>query len=208
MVKKSPILATVLLVLTASAAAAGCSRHVVAGSAAYLPVQGGFNEALLDRSILAEANYQRCLKNRPPLRPLSQLRLPAERHSNWMARSDTLSHTSAIAGRATLRDRINSTGLPVRSAAENIAQVPLFDLTPRFRVVDAGRCRFAAPDGRNLGPHSYSSLARKVVDLWMHSPGHRRNLLSRSTNYMAAAASLSPDSQFCGEIYITQIFAG
>ena len=162
----------------------------------------------MDRAIRAEANYQRCLKNRGPLQPLSLLRDPAQTHSYWMARAETLSHSSSIAGRRTLQERISSTGLPVRSAAENLAQVPLYDLTPRFRVVDAASCRFASPSGRYLGRHSYESFARKVVDLWMKSPGHRRNLLSRSTSYMAAAAVLDPQARHCGDIYVTQIFAG
>lgn len=208
MIGKSPLLLAILLFVMAGAADAQCVRTPASGSRALMPVNGGFDEALLDRSILAEANYQRCLRGRRPLHPLRQLRSPAQIHSIWMARAETLSHDSGIAGRRTLRDRISSTGLPVHTAAENIAQLPLYNLTPRFRVIDAASCHFASPDGHNLRPHSYQSFARKVVDMWMHSRGHRRNLLSRSTNYMAAAAVLSPGSEYCGDIYVTQIFAG
>lgn len=209
MVKKSPILAAFLICIAGAASAgAYCHRAEVPGSGRSLPLAGRFDEALLDRAILAEANFQRCIMGRDPLKPLSDLRAPARAHSSWMARAETLSHRSSIAGRATLRDRITSTGLPVHSAAENLAQVPLYNLPPRFRVVDAGRCRFASTDGRNLFPHTYASFAQKVVGLWMTSPGHRKNLLSRSTSYMAAAAALSPDADFCGDIYVTQIFAG
>ena len=205
---KSPILAAMLLGFMSGAAVAGCERAYVSGSSTLMPVRGGFDEALLDRAILAEANYQRCLKDRAPLKPLRQLRGPAQRHSVWMAQAETLSHRSSVAGRRSLQDRISSTGLPVRSAAENLAQIPLYDLTPRFRVIDAASCRFTSPDGRYLGRHSYASFAHKVVGLWMQSPGHRRNLLSRSTSYMAAAAVLDPGTHYCGDIYVTQIFAG
>jgi uncharacterized protein YkwD len=43
--------------------------------------------------------------------------------------------------------------------------------------------------------------ARKVVDLWIHSPGHRKNMLG---NYNLTGIGIASDRH--GELYFTQIF--
>lgn len=173
-----------------------------------MPVSGKIDQDLLDRAILAEANFHRCQNDLQNLKPLSVLRDPAKDHSDWMAKRQKLSHKSTVRGRRTLRDRVGSTGLATRAAAENLALLPLFDLTPRFRIVDSKGCLFTSPDGTRLTPHSYESFAEKVVAMWMDSPGHRRNLLSRSTSHMAAAASVRSERKSCGTVYVTQLFVG
>lgn len=206
-IKILPILALVTCLLP-GVALAKCAEPNVRGANEYLSASGQFDAQLMDRAILSAANYQRCLKGLPALRPVSALIPPAKDHSNWMASKKRLSHTSTVAGRRTLKDRVFSTGLPARAASENLAQLALFDLTPRFRVIDGKSCRFASPDGKRLTPHSYASFADKVVTLWMNSPGHRRNLLSRKTTHMASAASLRENRTTCGTVYVTQIFVG
>ena len=189
-------------------AEAACKRTDVTGADRHMPVNGSFNQTLLDAAILAEANYYRCKSNLKPLQSLTVLRDPAKGHSDWMAKKNKLSHKSNVRGLRTLKDRVNSTGLVARSAAENLAYLPLFDLTKRFRIVDSNSCLFASLDGKRLKPHSYESFAQKVVLMWMNSPGHRKNLLSRSTSHMAAAATLRPERKSCGNVYVTQLFVG
>ena len=206
MVKILPILAVAVACL-ATSAGADCGRATVAGSTRQISAHD-LDERLLDRAILAEVNYRRCLSGLSALKPQSALRSPARDHSVWMASARQVSHRSTLAGRATLSDRVRSTGLPVRAAAENIAQVPLYNLPPRFRIVDRASCQFASPSGKALGRHSYRSLAAKVVTLWMESPGHRRNLLSRKTTQLASVAIVNPRANYCGDVYVTQIFVG
>ena len=190
------------------AAMADCPRKTFPGANAPLSTTGNFNAQLLDRSILAEANYQRCRSGLPTLFPLTELRSPAQAHSNWMAKRNKLSHQSTVQGRKTLRDRVKSTGLATRTAAENLALLPLFDLTPRFHVIDRSSCRFTSTSGERLKPHTYESFSRAVVKMWMKSPGHRRNLMSNSVSHMAAAATLKAERKTCGTVYVTQLFVG
>lgn len=208
MIKKLPILALGLTIAFGSAAYAGCARLVVSGADQTMPAKGALNQGLLERALLAEVNYRRCRIGRDALSPISKLREPARNHSAWMAGAMRLSHRSSVAGRATPADRVRSAGLRPRAYAENLAQIPLYNLTPRFRVVDQARCRFVTPGGRRVGLHSYASFAYKVVALWMESPGHRRNLVSRKTTHLASAAVVNPRSNYCGDIFVTQIFVG
>ena len=56
--------------------------------------------------------------------------------------------------------------------------------------------------GENIAMGSRLS-ARQVVSLWMHSPGHRRNILNRNYRYLGVGAYRSLDT---GTIYVAQNF--
>ena len=55
--------------------------------------------------------------------------------------------------------------------------------------------------------HSYASLARRAVAVWMASPGHRRNILDPALRRVAGAAAIQPGPH-CGRVWLTQTFAG
>ena len=203
-----PMAVALLLGATMATTASACQRTIVSGSSAELPLDGTYNPTRLDQAILAEVNFQRCLIKRRPLQLQAELRQPARAHSDWMARNQRLSHKSAVSGRRTLSDRVRASGVRYRYAAENLAYLPLYDLSSRFRVVSKSQCQFVSASGRRLGRHTYQSLAVRVVEMWMNSPGHRRNLLSQRTTHLSTAAAYQPRSGFCGDIYVTQIFVG
>lgn len=69
-------------------------------------------------------------------------------------------------------------------------------LTPFLRT-----CRAHAA-GENLGLGNVS--ARRMVRMWMHSPLHRRNLLSRSFTRLGVGAAYSSG----GRLYTVQDFTG
>ena len=171
--------------------------------------QSAINQDLLQRAILAEVNYHRCIEKRQPLVLAPEdLKRVAHGHSNWMAGSGKMSHTGGTASGRTLVDRVRRSGLSARTYAENLAFLPRYRFGGKpFRVTDRKGCRFQLADGKVVGPHTYRSLARSVVTMWMNSPGHRRNLLSRNQRQMSAAASISPD-KYCGRLYVTQMFLG
>ncbi|MEO0653955.1 MAG: CAP domain-containing protein, partial [Pseudomonadota bacterium] len=68
-------------------------------------------------------------------------------------------------------------------------------------------CIFADRQGQQIPPHSYASLAQRVVTLWLDSPGHRRNILAPNVSAMAAGTAFS-QSDTCGDFWITQVFVG
>lgn len=189
-----------------AASAAACV--VPTGSDARLN-QDRIDQQLLSQAILAEVNYRRCQARLDALKPATATLVQvAKGHSAWMAASGRMSHRGGRETGRTLSDRVRRAGLRPQIYAENLAFLPRYRFGEnRFRVDSRADCRFVASDGRVIDQHSYRSLARTVVSMWMKSPGHRRNMLSTRQRHMSAGASLSPDD-LCGRYYITQIFVG
>jgi uncharacterized protein YkwD len=73
--------------------------------------------------------------------------------------------------------------------------------TVRQRVNEAGiRWRTL---GENLAySKGYTNPVAASLSGWMHSPGHRKNILDRTFNQTAVGAWISPD----GTVYFTEIF--
>ena len=174
-----------------------------------VPAQG-IDQRLLNRAVRAEVNYHRCRAGLDPLRDAGRnLAHVVEGHSTWMARSQTLSHRSTVPGRASLTQRVKATGIRFRTGAENIGMVHRYQIDNlSFRILDSQACSFATHDGRPLPAHSYGSLARHAVTLWMASPGHRKNILDRRVKMMSTAVAFDPNSQYCGRFWLTQTFIG
>jgi len=102
-------------------------------------------------------NHVRANHGLSPLRVVTRLRRAATRHSNSMGRIGYFRHELRYKGTwksfgTWIRWYWPGAGYTSWSAGENLA--------------------WGAPD---LGP-------RKTVSLWMHSPGHRANLLNKSWN--------------------------
>ncbi|PWE29944.1 hypothetical protein DDZ14_16000 [Maritimibacter sp. 55A14] len=77
----------------------------------------------------------------------------------------------------------------------------------RLQVIDRARCRFTA-EGRAVEPHSYASLARLAVTMWMNSRGHRRNRMRGRVRLTATAAAIEPGGRYCGRYWLTHDFMG
>lgn len=200
------VAALVVMIGLGAGAALACDRPV--GSRTGVD-PGRIDQSALSQAILAEVNYARCQSGQRALRQApNSLTASTTAHSAWMAQVRRLSHLGRGASGRDLRTRVQSAGIPMRTASENIAQLPRFAFGgQRFRVIDRGSCQFQNRDGRQIAPHSYSSLAERVVALWLASPGHRRNVLDPGVTAMAAGTAFS-QSDTCGDFWITQIFVG
>ncbi|MDJ1009570.1 MAG: CAP domain-containing protein [Paracoccaceae bacterium] len=190
--------------------AEACTRNIPARAAEIVVPTKRINQGLFDAAVRAEVNYHRC---RAGLRPVgdagSGVAGVARGHSNWMASRQVLSHRSTIPGKASLSQRIKSTGVQYRTGSENIGMVHRYRIdNRRFKILDSGSCKFATYDGRPLPAHSYASLARHIVQLWMESPGHRKNILDRRATRTAVAVAFDPRAQYCGRYWVTQNFIG
>ena len=200
--------ATVLMLSAASAEA--CTRTLPDRAVNTLVPAKGINQDLLESAIRTEVNFHRC---RAGLRQVSDagngLARQAHAHSKWMARTGQLAHKSTVAGSATLIQRIKKSGVRFRTGSENIGMVHRYQIdNRRFRILDAKSCTFATMDGQRLPAHSYATLARHIVTLWMESPGHRKNILDRNVKAMSSAAVFDPKAQHCGRFWVTQNFIG
>ncbi|WP_068108543.1 CAP domain-containing protein [Tropicimonas marinistellae] len=202
---------TVLVVLNAEPAdaARSCARAPVSG--VDQPVDPKrIDQRRLNAAILSEVNYLRCRKGLSQLAAPGSLQKVAAGHSRWMASKGRLTHMSDRRGKQTPKDRVVSTGLVKRMGSENIAKVSLYrlDEVGRFRIDDAAACRFRTTNGNRIGPHTYGSLARYVANLWYNSSKHRKNLMDGRARMTGTGASFDARGRNCGNIYLTQNFAG
>lgn len=198
------------LLAALSGVADACNRDISARAAQTIVPGARINQGLLDDAIRTEVNYHRCRIGLSKVGDAGRsLARQAERHSKWMARRQQLTHQSTVSGAATLEQRIRAAGVRFRSGSENIGMVHRYQIdNRRFKILNSSQCQFATQSGQRLEPHSYASLARHIVDLWMDSPGHRRNILDGSVDKMTTGIAFDPKSQYCGRFWVTQNFIG
>jgi uncharacterized protein YkwD len=196
--------------MTQPSVADACTREVTKAAAQTIVPAGRINQKLLNDAVREEVNYHRC---RAGLSSVSSAGAPLARearaHSRWMAKSQQLTHRSTVPGRASLKQRIRASGVNFRTGSENIGMVHRYQIdNRRFKILNARQCKFATQSGQPLPPHSYASLARHIVNLWMDSPGHRRNILDRQAKKVSTAVAFDPNAQYCGRFWLTQNFIG
>lgn len=208
--KIAVILTGAVFLFAMPSVADACTRQISKTAAQTIVPASRINQKLLSDSVRAEVNYHRC---RAGLSPVASAGAPlakeARAHSRWMAKSQQLTHRSTVPGRASLMQRIKASGVSFRTGSENIGMVHRYQIdNRRFKIVSASQCKFATQQGQPLPAHSYASLARHIVDLWMNSPGHRRNILDRQAKKVSTAVAFDPNAQYCGRFWLTQNFIG
>lgn len=153
--------------------------------------------------------YTNCERQKAGLKPLSvsaQLAQLAQAHSLDMARRDYFSHSEPkLFGHKSFSSRMPIQQLNLRQVAENIAMFPVV----KSRKTTERRLSTGQLLGRSVEEdiYSYDALARQVVENWMQSPGHRKNILAPQLDEIAMGFGLG---QHKGQsyVYITQDFGG
>ncbi len=192
----------------ATTANASCAVKKISGAEKAITVNG-LNQSLLNRAVIERVNAERCKRSLSPVKTAPGLREQATRHSTWMARHQKLSHKASGGFKRSLKDRLRASGVRFRTGAENIGWVHLYAIDGHnFVIRSSQKCHFIANGGRRVGRHSYNSLASLIVRKWMESPGHRKNILGKQLRYSGVGAGIQPGSQYCGSVFLTQIFAG
>jgi uncharacterized protein YkwD len=130
----------------------------------------------LESAVLAEMNLARARNHRAPLRMLDTLTRPARAQSRYLLRTGLLSHDSPDG--SPFWTRLERAGFPGnRAMGENL--------------VELGGCN--------------ESTARLAVQLWMQSPAHRANMLSKQFHLAGLGAASSAD---CDTTVITADLGG
>jgi uncharacterized protein YkwD len=196
--------------VTPEAAKASACKKPGYSSAFLKPVPTrGINQALFSQAMQMEADFARCQRGRGHLVLAPKLTGIAAGHSGWMAKAKKLNHKSTRAGMRTMSNRVRSTGLAFRTAAENIAAYDRFSFPEgQFKILNASACKFATQGGKAIPAHSYASLAQAVVAGWMGSPPHRKNLLNGRISMVGSGLAFDGTAPFCGRFYITQNYLG
>lgn len=168
---------------------------------------------LLNAAVFYETNRRRREMELPDFQFSLALEKAAMDHSKDMVKLDFYSHTSPVAGRENPKVRLNQVGINNAFTAENI--------NIGFGIAYEGGRPVYTPDqnqgkyfsydlnGVPLPPQTYNSLARSVVDSWMNSPGHRRNILSPDLKFMGIGSAHYRDAKFfqMDKFKVTQNFA-
>jgi uncharacterized protein YkwD len=151
-------------------------------SGAFSKSSGILHPKELERRIFQLTNEGRRKNGLPPLDPDDSLALKAREKSDDMLKNNYFSHTSPEG--KTIKDRMQeekpASFRTISRIGENIYMGSRFDYS-----VDV------------------KTQARMIVDGWMTSPGHRRNILD--PNYTHLGVGVAAKDKDC---YATQIFAG
>lgn len=130
--------------------------------------------ATLRVQLVGAANAARSRAGMSALATDAALARAAQDYVRELAARGELSHASTRVGYETPMDRIDSAGLRVSAAAENLAALSV---------------RAAMPSA--------------VIDMWLESAGHRRNLLNSAYRITGAGAAQGRD----GIWYFVQLYA-
>lgn len=142
--------------------------------------------AQLEAAIFAETNRVRRVHHCRPLRPLRELAAAAADQASYMALMHRAEHQNVLRDQNDVLERVLRHGLRPAEVAENVASQP------------------AVHDGRAA---TAEEMAASLVDAWMHSPGHRENLLSRKFTHLGCAARVVAALGRTEFVFGAQVFA-
>ena len=165
------------------------------------------DQELLNAAVFYVANEVREQKNKKTLLFDTHLKTAAERHSEAMNREEFIGHKNPNDKQLrTPMLRIENAGGNFRATAENIARVNLYILGSSMEYFINEKGLKVDRKGKALELHTYASLAHMVVDGWMHSKGHRENLMGDYAFLGCGVSEVLYSNQKMPEILITQNF--
>ena len=168
------------------------------------------DNALLDAAVFHETNLRRDGHELPPLGFKPELREAARIQSAAMMRGRMISHRNPDPELETLSDRLDQLEVQGRYFAENVAMVfgvqyesgePFFSREEGDELILSKK-----PEGPPIPPHTYQSFAESLLDSWMESPGHRKNILSTKPELLGASCVHARPEDGMDRFYCTQVF--
>lgn len=165
---------------------------------------------LLDAAVFHETNRRRREKGLSALKHDAKARTAAQTQSRDMAKGGFVGHENPDPRKKTLGDRAKLAGLRPRVLAENVASTfgRRYTSGKAFysREENGRKIYSATPDGPPIPMHTYLSFAEALLDSWMKSPGHRKNILHREVEYLGCACALPRNPNAMETFYCTQVF--
>jgi uncharacterized protein YkwD len=169
------------------------------------------NATLLEAAIFHETNRRRVAEKLSPFKHGYSLQLMARQHSEEMAKLQYFEHESPVAENRTLSDRLKKVGLVNVTAGENIAVLPAKEMGSGTYIVqeneDGSQTLIDAQTHKRISYYTYEEFAKAALDQWMHSPGHRANILNARFNYLGAGIGRGPYDGGQDSFYLTQNFS-
>ncbi|MBQ6723433.1 MAG: CAP domain-containing protein [Paludibacteraceae bacterium] len=125
---------------------------------------------LLETAVFYETNRQRALNGLSQLQFDYNLMVCAHNHSVDMVNLDFFSHTSPVEGKTSFTDRMQQVGYDRCWSAENIA----------YCAIES----------------SYAETAKHLLNQWMNSSGHRKNILNPRYTHIGCGTACYLDGGF------------
>lgn len=165
------------------------------------------NLELLEWAIFRETNTQRRRLGLESFKFDARLRRAAILHTREMVELDYFDHVSPIPKNETIAQRFRQVGIKYGMGGENLAMHPA---NKRQQIVfEQLDPNATAPKyhWRNAGiSYTYEQFAEELVNRWLTSPPHRRNILNRNFRFLGVGCVRSKKKQ--SEVfYITQNFS-
>ena len=162
-------------------------------------------------AILHATNQQRQEQKLAPLQYHEGARKAAALQARIMQERGSISHVNPDQPNLrTLEDRVKAAGLKYQFIAENVATA--FGIKyeagkPFYPRTENGQEVFSyEPRGEPIPPHSYASFAEALVENWMSSPGHRKNILNEAAEFLGASCFPKTDETGMTKFYCAQVF--
>jgi len=168
------------------------------------------NFDLLDAAVFHETNRRRQQQRLSALKYDERARAAAQMQSRDMAKGGFVDHENPDPTKKTMNDRAKLAGLRPRVLAENVASTfgrRYKSGQPFYSREQNGRKIYSSePNGSPIPMHTYLSFAEALVDSWMKSPGHRKNILHSDVEYVGCACELPRNPNAMETFYCTQVF--
>jgi uncharacterized protein YkwD len=134
----------------------------------------------------------------PALEYAKELEVAAAMHSRDMVMHDFFGHTNPVdPEKKTPNDRATLSGIINPYIAENIAEDFGLYYKSGSHVYIIGKGKFSVdPEGEIIRPKTYLSVAGSLLERWMNSPEHRKNILSPDALQLGCGTWFFTDPQF------------
>ena len=147
------------------------------------------DKTLLEAAIFHATNIVRKEKESALYKMAPSLIEAATQHASHLSKYSYFDHINKRdRTQRTPMLRITKAGGKFKATAENLAKVNVFNLGEKMEYFINDKGQLTDKNGVPLNTHTYKSLAMHVVNGWMHSKGHRENILA-DYNYLGCGVS-------------------
>lgn len=196
------------LTTSASASQGSCGTQLTRIANSRMVSAESLDQNLFNTAVFYYVNIERCNRGLSPLRSDNKLIRATSQHSRHMASNAYVSHKSQQSGYRNLQDRLSKARVNYRVAGENVIKSFVFAFNRQAVGGDRANCQFSyASNGNPVPRHTYDTLAKGMVALWMSSSTHRKNILHRDFRRAGATFGVDVDPNYCGTVYAAQNFA-
>lgn len=151
-------------------------------------------------AIFFVTNEIREQRNLPTFEFNLNLEITAWNHSKAMAEQNFFAHINPKdKKRREPNDRAKIAGITNPYLAENVAETPglQYKSGEEVYILDKENALFSYEDnGTPISEHTYLSFAEMVVDQWMHSKPHKKNILAKEGLELGCGIYLFRDKRF------------